>query len=257
MEYSAEGLRPLLRGLGLRQKDIAEECRRDNLNDNQERALRALSWVAAAQSQKQNDLQLVCAWIAFNAMYAVPSKRIKDTAVSEGAPSHYEHDNEQMDAFIERITKADGDGVLLDAVKTDQTGNLRQLIGNQYLFADYWKSFGDSRRFSMAAFSAENKIVEDALSRCDICAVLKAVLRRIRVLRNQVLHGEAGFGDYYNRLQVASCADFTLHLTGRMLGVMILAMTANPKSRWGRTLYPPQGPGPNARTEQPVPLRGR
>ena len=248
MEYSAKELRPLLRELKLEQSDIAEELPRNLHTNNQERALRALSWVAAAQQQQQDDLRLICAWIAFNAMYAVPPTQTADST------SPLYDGNEQIDTFIGKITKADKDGVLLNALQSEQNDNLLKLINNQYLYSKYWKSYG--REFNMEKFNADNEKIKDDLSRGDDAAVLVEVMRRIRVLRNQVMHGEAGFGDYYNRTQIGAGADFMLHLTERMLGVMMRSMhSSDAKFRWGSIVDPPQGPKPDAPTPKARGLR--
>ncbi|MGI9306426.1 MAG: hypothetical protein ACR2P5_03885 [Gammaproteobacteria bacterium] len=263
MPYSASALQKLLPGIGLAQTDIAAAQPRNKYKNDQERALRGLSWLRAAETAKNPDARLICALIALNSLYAVPPRKTKAKAAPEdGAAENdipeYEREHERIDNFIDKLVKHDKGGILIDFLRGEQRDNVEALFASQYLSNSYWRSFHIRNIPTKAEWvlreGAKITEAEKCLEERNPALPLKHIIHRVRVLRNQLIHGESGFGDYYNRPQVSVCAAFMPPLVGRMLAIVV---QTGKYSVWGVVPYPPQGEKPNQRTFGPVSLRGK
>ena len=274
MIYKVSELKKLLPKMGLLQTDIAAEQSRNKYSNNQERILRALSWLHAAEKNDNVDMRLICSLIALNAMYAVPTSK-RDKAAS---PEKQAHNSEQsatgqntekqktdeyelINSFIVKVLKSDKSDILISFLAKDYRDDVETILSNQYLSIHYWRSgapgFFNKRRGKKEWYKRDGghiQRVEMDLHDGKPEYPLEHVVHRVRVLRNQLLHGEAGYGDYYNRAQVAICAKVMLPLLGRMLFIMIKAMINHPTRSWGVVPYPPQGEKPNERTFLPMTL---
>ncbi len=240
MKYSSDDLRPLLRKIGLKQTDIAEAQRRDGYTNHKERVLRVLSWLSAAEKYNENsdyDVCLMCAWAAFNGLYAKPYN--KEVPKQEDA---------NIKDIINDLIDCDKKSVLLEYLLQNEY-KWKKILINQYLYPGYWKEWGKWK----SRYEDSNKEVNEnllagkygsSLAKHVKCP-LEQIMLRVKVLRNQLMHGEAGYNDYYNRWQVEACANFLPPLVGCMLKIMI----DNADFSWGEVPYPPQCT-PNAHADK-------
>ena len=258
MKYSSENLRLLLREIGLvEQENISDELPRNLYTNNQERILRVLSWLTAAEkAKKDDDFRLMCALAAFNGLYAVPpwQRGVRSNKTSD-EPKREVLEHEVINNMIDKLIEFDKEGILLEYLKNERREELEQILANQYLFFGYWQFYDFYRhKMPIARWMKEhgkkNEKIEKYLADDDVAVPLKETMYRIWVLRNQLVHGEAGYKDYYNRSQINECAKFLPPLVGRMLRIMI----DNTDSLWGDVPYPPQGDEPNAHLRQFMPL---
>ncbi len=243
MTYSSKELSKLLpEKMELEHTDIAETISRNGYTNNQERVLRVLSWLTAAEKADDDDVCLMCALAAFNGLYAVP-RQLKKISIEHKKAVQ---DHEIMDPMIDKLIEFDEYDILLKYLKNEQRDDLEKILTNQYLFFGYWKFYETCKNMPvtswMKAHGENNEEIEKLLANDDVALPLKEIMHRIWALRNQLLHGEAGYKDYYNRSQIKACANFLPPLVGRMLRIMI----NNNDFLWGKVPYPPQGKKPNA-----------
>ena len=270
MGYKVSELQKLLPKMGLSQTDIAAEQSRNKHSNNQERVLRALSWLRAAEKNDNVDMRLIFSLIALNAMYAVPASKRAKTASSE-KPTHNSEQNtekqkteeyELINSFIAKVLKFDKSDILILFLVEEYRDGVEAILSSQYLSRHYWHPgapvFFANKRGKKEWYKRDGEHLERVqkdLHDGKPEYPLEHVVHRVRVLRNQLLHGEAGYGDYYNRTQVIICAKVMPPLLGRMLFIMINAMITYPTRSWGVVPYPPQGGKPDERTILPMALR--
>jgi hypothetical protein len=172
---------------------------------------RSLSWLQRAeQDTGDEDTRFIHLWIALNAAYA-----------SEFSD---EREHARMGAFLERIVAADH-GQRLHALLFRQfSGPIRLLIDNRYVFAPFWQALREhdaSDRWKRA-FERSRKDAMDALLAHRTAELLGIVLRRLYVLRNQLVHGGATWNSSVNRAQLRDgCA-----ILGALLPLCIELMMA-------------------------------
>lgn len=252
-KYSSAALKKLL-DAELGQADIAEHRPRNACTNNQERALRAVSWIQAAEEAPASspDARLIFSLIAFNALYA---QRRGAKSAGEEAKDHV-----LIAEFVdEKLMPLDREKILLRYVRKEEREAVEEILASPYMFWGYWQEIGEGAKGGTASqwiswHGRDNQNFEKLLEDGDIATALKKIIYRVRVLRNQVLHGEAGFGDYYNRRQVGHCAKFMLGLTARMARIFLENMN-RPDVNWGPVQCPPQGDNPDKESYIPENLK--
>ena len=191
--------------------------------NKKERISRALSWYEKSELTEDADERLMFAFVAYNALYAQPI----------GGESE-KYTPQYRGVFWEKIQKT-GDGTILDFAKSE-SGKLKKILSMQYISFSYWKDEKGWRE-KYEIMQKEAEWAKRAVSRNLDLKVVRAATERIGLLRNQILHGMAAYGDSYNRKQVRLCADFLHPLVGRMIATVI----GDKKQNWGKVPYPPQG----------------
>ncbi len=220
MTYASDDLRSSLRNIKFGQTDIAEERQRDGYTNHKERVLRVLSWLSAAEKYKEKedyDVSLMCALAAFNGLYA---KAVPLQQRSDKHKKKHEEDYIIINEMIAKLIthdKGGKDGILLEYLKNEGRDEFKEILANQYLYFSFWK-YSD---YGHEEFNKRNQKIKKFLAECSVVEPLQEVMHRIRELRNQLMHGEAGYEDHYNRWQVIVCANFLPPLVGRMLSIMI------------------------------------
>ena len=82
--------------------------------------------------------------------------------------------------------------------------------------------------------------------------VLNQAFERIRILRNQVMHGSAEYGEEYNRRSIAPGVAILRACLPEILHIMLTVMRQNPDdNRWGRVAYPPYLETPDSEEDPP------
>jgi hypothetical protein len=194
------------------------------------RVHRALSWLGRAEHERDDpDTRFIHLWIAFNASYASGTE---DPDMTERRAFH---------RFLSTLLKLDKKGRLGHLVWKEFSGNIRVLLDNQYVFADFWHHHNG--KLTAAEWKdrlrASRRAAELALASNNTLAVLAIVFSRLYVLRNQIIHGGATWASKANRAQVCDCAN----LLGKVVPAIIEIMMDHPKQDWGKVVYPVVGDG--------------
>ena len=93
------------------------------------RIRRALSWIKRGEREQNDpDAAFIFYWIAFNALYA------EDTAEYSERTEY-----NAFQAYLREIAKVDRERSVY-GVMWDHAEGIRDLINNQYVFKDFWKS---------------------------------------------------------------------------------------------------------------------
>lgn len=155
--------------------------------DNQgyfDRLQRARSWIAKAQAvvaghpDGWDDIhaQFIFYWIALNALYG----RGRLDQVS---------DTRDLDWFLGLVCDFDVSTATIRTALAQVRRPAARLLGEKFLFEPYWDKGTTPKVESM--LRAEKDAATEALDRGDVTRYLKALLRRLRVARNQVFHGSS------------------------------------------------------------------
>ena len=153
------------------------------------RLTRARSWMNAAEnlSSDHKHAIFVSLYIAFNAMYG--------RRQYEGSKDENSKDREE---FLKRLYRMhvyemrQGQKILFNALETcrKEGGNL---IVNYFLRDTYWKKEKNSAEL-LRLFSKDRARAETELKKGNYEEYLDLILRRLAVLRNQVMHGCVTYG---------------------------------------------------------------
>jgi hypothetical protein len=189
------------------------------------RVHRALSWLGRAEKERSDDdARFVFLWIAFNAAYAAEN-----------------HDGEMTEAssfrtFLRTLVKLDQGGRLGYIVWREFPSSIRLLLKNEYVFREFWQYQSGLLTADEweSRFKKSRRAAELALAGGDTLKVLLIVLKRLYVLRNQLIHGGATWNSGVNRAQVRDCAN----LLGKLVPIIIEIMMDHPQHDWGAAIYP-------------------
>lgn len=190
------------------------------------RVHRALSWLDRAEREKNDaDARYIFLWIAFNAAYA--------TAIDER-----QHLSEQTHfrEFIGKLLDLDRQKHLDALVWQEFSSSIRLLIENKYVDYSFWmwKSGQITEEQWKLHFATSRTKSRQALGKRRTGEVLRIVLGRLYVLRNQLMHGGATWRSGTNRDQVRDGAN----LLGKLVPLIIELMMDNPKTLWGDAAFP-------------------
>ena len=186
---------------------------------------RAISWMKAAEEQEKNqDLRLVCLWVAANSLYAMDEARFEVMA-----------ERERFADFVDRLVALDTQERLYNLLWNKFSGPVRLLVENKYVYSPFWDFQRGEGRDWERGFEKSIANANQALSKRNINYLLRIVLDRLYVLRNQLIHGGATYKSKVNRSQVRDGGNILISL----LPVIIELMIDNPQSNWGKIYYPP------------------
>ena len=186
---------------------------------------RALSWLKAAEEQEKNqDLRLICLWVSANSLYAM------DEASFEALP-----ERERFADFVDRLVQLDESTKLYHLLWNKFSGPVRLLIENKFIYSPFWNYQRGETRDWEKGFHQSITDASNALAKKNVNYLLRIVLDRLYVLRNQLIHGGATYTSQINRAQVRDGANILISL----LPVIIEIMMDNPKANWGKIYYPP------------------
>jgi hypothetical protein len=189
------------------------------------RVHRALSWLDRAERERGDpDARFVFLWVAFNAAYATETH---DPEMTE---------RRSFQSFLRALVRLDTKGRIGHLVWREYSGSIRVLLGNQYVFADFWRQLNGELPPGEweSRFRSSRRAAELALAGGNTLQVLGIVLARLYVLRNQLIHGGATWNGKVNRDQVRDCAN----LLGKLVPVIIEIMLDHPAHEWGPATYP-------------------
>lgn len=186
---------------------------------------RAISWLKAADEFEKNpDVRLICLWVSINSLYAIDEARTEQML-----------ERERFGDFVDRLLICDDEKRLYNILWNKFTGPVRMLIENQYVYGPFWDFQRGTGRNWERGFQQSIIDANNALSNQNVPYLLRIVLDRLYVLRNQLIHGGATYNSKVNRAQVRDGAN----LLAALLPVVIELMILNSDRDWGRIYYPP------------------
>ena len=162
-------------------QDFTEPPSKD-LQSLVDRVRRCLSWLkrAAYLSVEDRPPRFVDLWIAFNSLYG---KRHYKEGSFKGELADFM-------TFLAKFRKVDSasDALQVWMGKKHVQGRGRDLIQNKFLWNEFWNGEVDEYENQVGK---ELRIFEIALVHHDIETFFRCLFSRLRVLRNQIIHGSA------------------------------------------------------------------
>ena len=187
---------------------------------------RALSWLQRSEmAGDDQDAAFIFQWIAFNAAYAA---EIKDPATQT--------ERTYFEEFFKKITDADANQTLYDAIWKRFPQEIRLLLDNQYVFQPFWRHQNQEPGYAdwKDRFERSKHRARQALASKDARAILSTLFERLYVLRNQLVHGGATWNSSVNRDQVRDGS----RILGFLVPLFIDLMMDNSAVPWGPPYYP-------------------
>jgi hypothetical protein len=215
-----------------------------------DRLQRAKSWVARAEACATLDWdddhgQFVFYWIALSALCgAVDPAALDRGRPDKGTRRRVSYSDDDPAWFLGKICELDGEGIIraaLEAVKPQADNLLR----DKFLVDLYWRKASPGRaerRWRREHDEAQQRFGDGHLDR-----YLVSLLRRMRVLRNQVFHGAATDRISKGKPSVSRAVRVLQSLLPAFLSV---AQKHGKETEWPLIPYPrrgsPQSPEPKA-----------
>lgn len=196
------------------------------------RLYRAISWLRCAEQygEQDADLGFIALWIALNACYA------NDDST---APQIF---HRQFRDFSYRLVGLDHNKHIYNCLWQNFSGFVRLLIDNHFLYDHYWRARREQRDDWQRAFRRDRSTANHALASGHTTLLLRIVMSRLYVLRNQLLHGGATWQGHVNREQVHDGHRLLLELIPIIIKTMF-----DHSDDWGEICYPVVNPN------EPVP----
>ncbi len=200
---------------------------------DRDRLRRALSWLGRAErtTEDETDERFLFLWIAFNAAY-VPNRAQRSSSDTEFQLSL---------GFLRRILELDQYRLLEHLMEQHLGDSISLLVGNPYVFEPFWS--GD-RSWKML-FSRDNAKLQEAFRRRQVVQCFYLVLKRLHVLRNQIVHGGSTHASEYNRSQLRDGARIMARLAPAVLGIMLDHLEKHPDRGWAPVPWPRFNVRPN------------
>jgi len=184
---------------------------------------RAISWYISAETLEQDDdLSFVALWISFNSCYAVESE------------SDQLGDRDSFRKFIDQLIELDSEKLIYNNLWGNYSNYVKALVNNQYVFAPFWNSQRAKNDLWLNAFDSSKKQAHYALANTDTALLMRIILDRLYVLRNQLMHGGATYKSRVNRSQVIDGRKFMIEI----MPIIIRIMLENSDDDWGEIFYP-------------------
>lgn len=186
---------------------------------------RACSWLEQGQNlidADNPDLALVSNWIGLNALYGQWDDQLNQ-------PSS---DRESLYGFFDRILALDQNGRVETVLKAQRT-QVMDVLGDPFLSRHFWDDPAPTRatKKSSEHFDARTWYVQGKWPM--LCS---RVLRRIYLLRCQLVHGAATHDGRLNRRAVEDCNTLLAGLTAAAIEVIA---DFGADEDWGSMCYPP------------------
>lgn len=207
-------------------------------DEDRSRLRRALSWLERAESTpaSEPDERFLFFWIAFAAAYVGgrSQRRENDTEFSLSS------------SFLRRIASADR-LCLLEQQLDYMSDSVKLLMDNPYVYDPFWSDRENWER----SFTSSNRQLQNALRNRKAEQCIYLVLRRLHVLRNQIVHGGTTLRSSHNRKQVKDSAKIMSHLVPAILEIMLDHLSTYPDAGWGAIPYPRLSDRPNPPNPMP------
>jgi hypothetical protein len=109
------------------------------------------------------------------------------------------------------------------------------LIENKYVYGPFWDAQRGLNKNWEKGFNQSITDANNALANMNVNYLLRIVLDRLYILRNQLIHGGSTYKSKVNRSQVQDGCKILINL----LPIMIEIMMENSEEDWGEIFYPP------------------
>lgn len=186
---------------------------------------RAGSWLQRAEGLEDDfDLQLICLWTAFNALYGRWDDRLNEPI----------GDRECWRQFLDRMLELDDEGRLA-GVLTNEKKLVMSLLDDHYLGNYFWRD-PDPKK-ALATTNDRRKAATWYIEQ-NWAMILERAVERIYTLRCQMIHGAATHNSKQNRTSLKRCTMMMNHLLPAILEVWV-GHAAD--EDWGTMCYPPVG----------------
>ena len=214
---------------------------------NETRMRRAWSWLRLSEKSKSHDEKFIFLWIAFNAAYGT---ELSDESIDENESPNKRTSRrpskeiERFTDFVSMIVERDREGAIETILQKKFSGPVEGLLKNKYVFGSFWKwvkERPDGENWE-SEFEKRNERVFKARRNGKISYVLEEVLKRLYVLRNQIVHGGTTFAEGLGRSQVKDGYRIMEALMPPILNIMEEDIRKTPDSSvWGILDYPRVG----------------
>jgi hypothetical protein len=188
---------------------------------------RAFSWLQRVEQFPEgadDDLVLVCQWIALNGLYGQWNEQSREPMA----------DRECWRRFFDRLLKLDNSKHLETAL-LEQRKLVMLLLDDEHLSSFFWREPTEvqARRSKKAKFDARTWYVERRWG-----LLLDRLLERAYLMRCQLVHGAASYGSQLNRETLERCRRMLRHL---LLASIMVIIDHGAEEDWGAMCYPPLG----------------
>lgn len=203
---------------------------------NSTRRQRTHSWLELSKKSKSNDEKFIFLWIAFNAAYG--------TELSDMNNDVKVYEQDRFTDFVSKIVERDREGAIETILQKKFSGPVEGLLKNKYVFGPFWKWVKDRPEGENweSEFEKRNERVFKARRNGNIPNVLEEVLKRLYVLRNQIVHGGTTFAEGLGRSQVKDGYRIMEALMPPIFKIMEEDIRKTPDSDvWGILDYPRVG----------------
>jgi hypothetical protein len=186
---------------------------------------RAFSWLARCEkvvAGQDDDLLLICLWVAFNGVYGKWDEQQREPFA----------DRRCWREFLNRLLAIDKENRLMRML-LDRRELIMSILDDHYLSSFFWEEPNNVRagKSKKAKYDARTWYVEKKWG-----MILDRLLERVYLLRCQLIHGAATFGGKLNRDSLGRCIVVLRHL----LDAALLAVIEDDgKEDWGVMCYPP------------------
>jgi hypothetical protein len=143
-------------------------------------------------------------------------------------------ERERFGDFVDRLLTCDGESRLYNILWNKFSGPVRLLIENKYVYGPFWDNLRGEDRNWEKGFQQSIVDANLALSKKKVGYLLRIVLDRLYVLRNQLVHGGSTYKSQVNRAQIRDGGN----LLSALLPVMIELIMVNREEDWGRIYFP-------------------
>lgn len=226
--YDLEGLDERLAGLNKQLEDRGDRLSREEEHYGV-RLYRAIRWLKCAEQHAQTDADMtfIALWIALNA--CTVAEKLEGTTEQKYIAGFCE--------YMEKLRELDKQQRLKKSLVNNRAC-IEQLIESPYTFRRFWYQDNIVKGLSnwRPSFIAENEKARRALNMEIVADLLPIVMKRIYVLRNQLIHGGATHNSSYNRERVQNGIQLLMVLMPVFLDLMF-----DQPDGWGLIQYPPQG----------------
>lgn len=190
---------------------------------------RAFSWLSRADECDEtgdNDVKLMCLWIAFNALY-----NQWDASAREPKP-----DRLGWSHFISRIAGLDKGG-LLGAFLLEQQSLVYSILESEHLNQWFWE---DPNATRAAQAKKARRVAPSLYLEHKWASITEYAVDRVYLLRCQLVHGAASVDSQLNREPLEHCTRF---LRGLVSTTAMIIIENGASEDWGLLCYPPLGDG--------------
>jgi hypothetical protein len=198
--------------------------RREAMNSSHATRLhRAVSWLRCAEkyTETDDDISFISMWISFNALYSIDDNQFDHSFRGD------------FDSYAQKLVRLDKNELIYECLWSNFSGFVRLLIDNKYVYGPYWQSQRDGNDQWIRSFENNKKRAMHALANSDVAQLLKIVMERLYVLRNQLVHGGATWQSGVNREQVRDGKRVLLELIPLFIELMF-----EENDNWGEVFYP-------------------